>query len=43
MKSILSAALVALTVATGVAAASSQANAFDAKSFFEQQRVQSGG
>ena len=39
MKTILSAALVALTLATGVATATSSAHAFDAKNFFEQQRL----
>ncbi len=37
MKSILSAALVALTLATGITAAMGQAHALDAKRFFDQQ------
>jgi hypothetical protein len=37
MKSLLSAALVALTLATGVAAAANPAHALDAKKFFDQQ------
>ena len=38
MKSILSAALVALTLATGITAATGQAHAFDAKKFFAEQQ-----
>jgi hypothetical protein len=37
MKTFLSTALVALTLATGITAATSSAHAFDAKKFFEQQ------
>lgn len=37
MKSIFSAALVTLTLATGMAAATNPAHALDAKKFFDQQ------